>query len=77
MLEGSLFDGSVTFNTTTPFQGTGLANPDSGVLEIDGANGSSITLTALNNVTVQIDVVDADGMSETLVTTWDELRALL
>ena len=76
-LEGSLFDGSVTFNTTTPFQGTGFGDPDSGVLEINGANGSSITLTASNNVTVQIDVVDADGMSETLVTTWDELRALL
>jgi len=76
-LEGSLFDGSVTFNTTTPFQGTGFGDPDSGVLEINGANGSSITLTASNNVTVQIDVIDADGMSETLVTTWDELRALL
>jgi hypothetical protein len=76
-LEGSLFAGSVTFNTTTPFQGTGFGDPDFGVLEINGANGASITLTASNNMTVQIDVVDADGMSETLVTTWDELRVLL
>ncbi len=76
-LESSLFDGSVTFNTTTPFQGAAFSDPHIGVLEIDGANGSSITLTALNNVDVQIDVVDADGMSETLVTTWDELSALL
>ena len=78
-LEGSLFDGSVTFNTTTPFQGTGFADPDSGVLEINGANGTSITLTALNNVDVQIDVdTDGDGISDsTLFTTWGELGALL
>lgn len=76
-LESSLFSGSVTFNTTTPFQGAAFSDPHIGVLEIDGANGASITLTALNNVDVQIDVVDADGMAETLVTTWDELRALL
>ena len=78
-LESSLFSGSVAYSTPTPFRGMAFFDPDSGVLQIDGANGTSVTLTVLNNVDVQIDVhTDNDNvLDDTLFMSWDELRALL
>lgn len=50
-------------------------NPISGVLRIVGASDGSITVTALDETSVQLDVdVDGDGtIDATIVTTWDEL----
>jgi hypothetical protein len=72
--------GAVTFDTTTPFQGTttqefDLQNPIAGVLEVNGAGGSKaiLTVTGLNTVRIQIDD-DGDGTFETTInTTWDAL----
>ncbi len=52
-----------------------LDNPDSGVLVINGFNGSSITLTVSMGGNVQIDV-DEDGVAgfeATIMTTWAAL----
>jgi hypothetical protein len=73
--------GAVTFETTTPFQGTTsteffLENPTAGVLEVTGAGGSKaiLTVTGLNTVRIQIDE-DGDGNFETTInTTWDALN---
>jgi len=70
--------GAVTFDTTTPFQGTtteefDLQNPIVGVLEVTGAGGSKaiLTVTGLNTVRIEIDE-DGDGTFETTInTTWD------
>ena len=75
----SLFSGSVTFATPDPFTGIGPADPDSGSLLIEGANGATITLIALNNVDVQLGIdLDGDGIvDDTQFTTWDTLDALV
>jgi hypothetical protein len=73
--------GAVTFDTTTPFEGTTttefvIENPTAGVLEVTGAGGSKaiLTVTGLNTVRIQIDE-DGDGTFETTVnTTWDALN---
>jgi hypothetical protein len=47
------------------------------VLRIRGADNASITITALDEVTVQLEV-DSDGdgsVDATIVTTWAELDA--
>jgi hypothetical protein len=70
--------GAVTFDTTTPFQGTtteefDLQNPVAGVLVVTGAGGSKaiLTVTGLNTVRIEIDE-DGDGTFETTInTTWD------
>jgi len=72
--------GSVSFDTTTPFQGTAfgqldLDNPDSGVMVVTGAGGSMVILTVTGPNTIQIQVdEDGDGNFETTInTTWDAL----
>lgn len=52
-------------------------NPRTGVIVVTGAGGSSLTLTVLDPVNVQLDVdEDGDGNPEqTLITTWAELAA--
>jgi len=73
--------GAVTFDTTTPFQGTTsteflLENPTAGVLEVTGAGGSKaiLTVTGLNTVRIEIDE-DGDGTFETTInTTWGALN---
>ena len=56
----SALGGTVTFTTTTPYQGTGTANPSSGAIKITGAGSSSVTLTALDSTNIRLDV-DANG----------------
>jgi len=70
--------GSVLITTLTPFE---LRDIDSfcykGSIRATGANGSTLTFTALDEVFVQIDV-DADGDTVTdftLNTTWIELES--
>ena len=52
-------------------------NPISGTLRILGADDASITIVALDEVNVQLDVdTDGDGVTDvTIMTTWDELDA--
>jgi hypothetical protein len=68
--------GFATFETTTPFTGTGEDHPSAGTLVATGAQGATVTLIALDNVNVQI-LIDADwnGVNETTInTTWDALE---
>lgn len=67
--------GSVRYTTTTIFQGIGTDYPSSGVMVITGAANSSETVTAVDSISVTIDV-DADGngtVDQTINTTWDAL----
>lgn len=68
-------DGTFDFDTTTIFAGVGGAFPDSGVMVITGADDTSATLTALDNVNVRVDLdTDGDGSpDESSDTTWDAL----
>lgn len=60
-IASTVANGSVTVATTTPFTGQGDGDPSAGVMVITGANGSTLTLTALpDGVHVQM-VVDQDG----------------
>jgi len=80
----SKLNGSVTFQTTTPFtgndgtDGVSNGNPTAGVLVITTSkDSSSATVTAQpDGVNVQIDLVDSDGNPSTIMTTWDDLAAL-
>ncbi|MCK6460751.1 MAG: hypothetical protein L6Q95_12770 [Planctomycetes bacterium] len=72
----SELNGFATFETTTPFTGTGEDNPSAGTLVATGAMGATVTLIALDNVNVQI-LIDADGTpgaETTINTTWDALE---
>lgn len=66
----------VEFQVTTPFEGLGSENPSSGSAKISGANNSSVTLTAIDSTTVQLEV-DANGdgvVDATTTNTWDSLH---
>ena len=68
--------GSVDYTTTTPFSGVLGEYPNAGVLVVTGANNASLTLTTIDNVSVQIEA-DYDGngsIDETIMTTWAELE---
>ncbi|MCZ6786135.1 MAG: hypothetical protein O7E54_03115 [Planctomycetota bacterium] len=72
---GSRLGGVVTYETTTPFTGTDDDYPDSGEIVYTGARGGTVTVIALNDVDVEIQV-DFDGDKSTdltLNTTWDDL----
>lgn len=75
VLDDGDLGGEVSFDTIQTFTGTGFNSPSSGAMIIEGAEGSSIILTALNSVDVMLEV-DANGdnvIDETIVTTWDAL----
>ncbi|MGH7163144.1 MAG: hypothetical protein ACREID_06650 [Planctomycetota bacterium] len=74
-ISGSEIGGTVTYVTTVPFLGTAPNHPHDGVLVVTGANGSTLTLIALDDVNVQFVVdTDGDGTPEaTIDTTWDAL----
>jgi hypothetical protein len=74
-LESSSFAGRVDYGTTTPFESVDGGYPQTGVLRIDGANGSSVVVTVLDEEELQLDI-DRDGnevVDETLVLEWDEI----
>jgi len=76
MLDSTFIGGSVSFDTPQALVG-GLndENPSSGVMVINGANGSKQTLTVIDNTRVELAVdANGDGVNETTIpVTWDEL----
>lgn len=71
-LESSNFEGRVDYGTLTPFQSVDGDYPATGVLRIDGANGASVVVTALNEENLQL-AVDWNGDSvvdETRLMAW-------
>lgn len=69
--------GAVSYRVLTPFTGFGDADPDAGVLYIEGDAGASITVTALGSQQARLDIdYDGDGtIDEILLITWVELDA--
>jgi len=68
----SLGDISYTLETHVPFESTGANYPHAGSFTVTATDGSTVTLTALDNTNVQLDL-DLDGDStvdETINTTW-------
>lgn len=77
-LESTEIGGSLSFETTVPFQITGDDYPFAGTLLITGADGSSIQFVTIDSVNVRLDI-DADGDSsfeESVATTWAALEQL-
>lgn len=69
--------GSVTIETTAPLLVTGVDDhPSSGSVRIEGAAGSTLIVTAIDDVFVQLQVdTDGDGGFELeVITEWDELE---
>jgi len=76
-VSGSELGGTVTYETTTPFSGTGEGDPGTGEMKVTGAEGGSVTLIALNETNVQL-LLDLDGDTVTDVTintTWAVLSS--
>lgn len=61
-LESSRFTGRVDYGTITPFQSVDGNYPGTGVTRIDGANGTSILVTALDEERLQL-AIDWNGDS--------------
>jgi hypothetical protein len=75
VVASSELGGSVTYETILPFTGNEPDYPDAGQLVVTGANGGSVTLTALNDTTVEI-AIDLDGNTVpdiTFQTQWAEI----
>ncbi|NOY72921.1 MAG: hypothetical protein GXP14_11190 [Gammaproteobacteria bacterium] len=68
--------GRVACTTLTLFEGVGESNPHTGILKCVGANQSSVTLTAIDNTKVTLDIdTDGDGITdETQESTWAEVE---
>jgi hypothetical protein len=64
--------GEVDYDITTPFAGTHPNPPGTGVLLVTGGGGTSILLSAVDDVNARLDVdTDGDGTRETVInTTW-------
>ena len=68
------FGGEVMFNVTEAFQSMNTDNPHVGTMLITGADGASITLTALDALTVQLVVDLNDGNEpQTIDLPWTDL----
>lgn len=77
-LASSDFGGNqVGFETTTPFAGIDPDYPHQGVLVVDGASGSRVTVTAVSNTTVEMALdANGDGVTDTgypISVLWDDL----
>lgn len=64
--------GEVDYETTAPFAGTHPNPPGAGVLLVTGGGGTSMLLSAVDDVNARLDVdTDGDGTRETVInTTW-------
>ncbi len=68
--------GDIVITTTTPFTGTGTANPTAGVMKVSGANGSYLTITANANNTATVAVNDGTTATQPVSTqtlTWAQI----
>lgn len=67
--------GRVSYEVLEPFTGFGEDHPGTGVLFIEGSKGGNITVTALSNTQVLLEMdYDGDGtVDEIKPLTWDEL----
>ncbi|MGI9286114.1 MAG: hypothetical protein ACR2P1_12055 [Pseudomonadales bacterium] len=77
-LQSTEIGGSLSFETTVPFQSVGDEYPFAGTLAITGADGSSLQFVTIDSVNVRLDV-DADGDSsfeESVATTWAALEEI-
>lgn len=74
-VDSSDLSGLISFTTSVTFQGAGAGYPFAGQLVITGADGATITLTALDETTVRIETdTNNDGTPEsTEVTTWEDI----
>ena len=74
-LSSSAFAGEVNFTTSAVLMSNGSEFAFSGEIVITGANGGTITVTAIDNVSVQITIdLDGDGaVDETVNSTWSAL----
>lgn len=74
-LDSTDIGGSITYATLTTFEGTGTNAPYVGQLKVTGADDTSVTLTALDEINVRIELdTDGDGATDvTIDTTWAEL----
>lgn len=71
----SLGDISYQVATNTAFESTGSAYPHAGSLTVTATDNSTVTLTALDDTNVRLDI-DLNGDStieETITTTWTDL----
>jgi len=73
-LRSTLFAGTVNYSTPIPFMGFIGEYPFTGELSVTGADGAAVSLFALDNVNVrlEIDPGDASGIVSD-VTTWEAL----
>jgi hypothetical protein len=74
-LESSSFAGRVDYGTTTPFVSVDGGYPRAGVLRIDGANGTSVLVTVLDEEELQLEI-DRNGdevVDETLLLNWEDI----
>ena len=69
-IQGVAFGGRVAFQITNTFTNNVGSFPFEGSMVITGANGSTVTLTAIDEVSVRLDVVDETGATFTIDTTW-------
>mgnify|MGYP000464665755 CR=1 FL=1 len=74
-VSSSEIGGAVTIVTDATFQGVEPNDPFTGQATITGANNSSVTLIAIDEINVTLDVdADGDGVpEESILTTWDAL----
>jgi len=73
-VQSSRFDGEALYETIVPFAGSGDSYPYEGVMLITGAANSSIRVTALDVLTVRLEMdYNGDGtVDETRDVTWEE-----
>jgi hypothetical protein len=74
-VDSSELTGVVSYVTSITFQGAGAGYPFAGQMVLTGADGATITLTAIDATTVQIDTdTNGDGTPEsTEITTWEDI----
>jgi hypothetical protein len=67
LVSSSELGGSVMYETTVPFTGTDPDYPDAGQLVVTGADGASVTVTAVDSTNVQVEI-DLNGDEDADIT---------
>lgn len=77
-LTSTLFEGTVNYSTPVPFMGFAGEYPFAGELLVMGADGASVRLVVIDNVSVRLEIDPGDGsgiVSEQLL--WDQVASPL